>query len=76
MLAVKSSKKYIENGKRALSHIKTLIKHVFRLFYLHELLMYFEQCFEVIYTERESVLYHAIKTPRRVLKNEAAGRGF
>ena len=39
--AVKSSKKYIENGKRALSHIKTLIKHVFLLFYLHELLMNF-----------------------------------
>ena len=39
--AVKSSKKYIENGKRALSHIKTLIKHVFLLFYLHELLMSF-----------------------------------
>ena len=40
--AVKSSQKYIENGKRALSHIKTLIKHVFLLFYLHELLMSFE----------------------------------
>ena len=39
--AVESSKKYIENGKRALSHIKTLIKHVFLLFYLHELLMIF-----------------------------------
>ena len=39
--AVKSSKKYIENGKRALSHIKTLIKHVFLMFYRHELLMSF-----------------------------------
>ena len=39
--AVKSSRKYIENGKRALSHIKTLIKHVFLLFYLHKLLMSF-----------------------------------
>ena len=38
--AVKSSRKYIENGKRALSHIiKDIIKHVFILFYLHELLM-------------------------------------
>ena len=40
--AVKSSKKFIENGKRALSHINTLIKHVFLLFYPHELLMSFE----------------------------------
>ena len=39
--ALKSSKKYIENGKRALSRIKTLIKHAFLLFYLHELLMSF-----------------------------------
>ena len=30
----------------------------------------------VIYTERESVLYHGIKTPRSVLKNEAVGRVF
>ena len=30
--AVKSSKKYIESSKRALSHIKKLIKHVFILF--------------------------------------------
>ena len=31
---------------------------------------------DVIYTERESVLYHGIKTPRSVLKNEAVGRVF
>ena len=30
----------------------------------------------VIYTEWESVLYHGIKTPRSVLKNEAVGRVF
>ena len=30
----------------------------------------------VIYTERESVLYHGIKTPRSVLRNEAVGRVF
>ena len=41
VLAVKSSKTYIENGKRALSHIKTLIKHVIILFHRHELLMSF-----------------------------------
>ena len=28
----------------------------------------------VIYTEREIVLYHGIKTPRSVLKNEAVKR--
>ena len=27
----------------------------------------------VIYTERESVLYHGTKTPRSVLKNEVIG---
>ena len=32
--------------------------------------------FYVIYTERESVIYHGIKTPRSVLKNEAVGRFF
>ena len=37
--AVKSRKKFIENGKRSLPHIKTLVKHVFLLFYLRELLM-------------------------------------
>ena len=31
---------------------------------------------DVIYKERESVLYHGIKTPRSVLKNEAVGRVF
>ena len=31
---------------------------------------------DVIYTERESVLYHGIKTPRSVLKNEAVGQVF
>ena len=31
---------------------------------------------DVIYTERESVLYHGIKTPRSVLKNEAVDRVF
>ena len=31
---------------------------------------------EVIYTERESVLYHGIKTQRSVLKNEAVGQVF
>ena len=31
---------------------------------------------DVIYTERESVLYHGIKTPRSVLKTEAVGQVF
>ena len=30
----------------------------------------------VIYTERESVLYHGIKTPKNVLKKEAVGGVF
>ena len=30
----------------------------------------------IYYTERESVLYHGIKTPRSVLKNEAVGQVF
>ena len=30
----------------------------------------------VIYTERDGVLYHDIKTPRSLLKNEAVGRDF
>ena len=32
--------------------------------------------FYVTYTEQESVLYHGIKTPRSVLKNEAVDRVF
>ena len=32
--AVKSMKKFIENGKRSLLHMKTFIKHAFILFYL------------------------------------------
>ena len=37
---------------------------------------YFTWKYYVIYTERESVLYHGIKTPRSVLKNKAVGRVF
>ena len=36
------------NGKRSLSLIKTLIKHVFLLFYLRELLMSFRMMFPLL----------------------------
>ena len=63
---------YRKSGKRSLSHTKTLIKHVFRLFYLRELLMIFERGYndlcdsvlERIYS-KEHKLY---KTLVRVIK--------
>ena len=32
--------------------------------------------FDVIYKERESILYYGMKTPRSVLKNEAVNEFF
>ena len=52
--AVKSRKKFIENGKRVFITYKDIIKHVFVLFYLRELFMSFWMLFAVNFAYENS----------------------
>ena len=54
-------------------HYKTTENTIKRIFGIYTRC---QQMFYVIYTERESVVYHGVKTPRSGLKNEAVGRVF